>query len=160
MGTEAANELILVLDDEPSIAASIDRLLSGRGYQVLTVHTCDDALQLLQERTPNLLLTDVNLPCMNGFLFVQQLQRNGLLDRTPVVFVSAMARQKDRAAGLALGARGYVTKPFSVDELLTTVERALHPEPTTQSSQTFHCAQPAAQTRDDTEAVWTAVPGE
>lgn len=100
-------------------------LLKTRGYRVLTASTCEAALEMLQENDPDLLLADVNMPCKSGLEFVQELHRQGLLLNTPVIFVSAMSRVQDIKAGLAAGARDYLTKPFSPVELLDRVEKVL-----------------------------------
>lgn len=123
--SQSTAELILVLDDEPMTCEAIRSLLASRGYRVVTATDCDEALRQMQQARPQLLLADVNLPCMSGFEFVQQLQRDNLLQDTPVIFVSAMARTKDIQAGLSLGAHDYLTKPFSPDELLTRVDSVL-----------------------------------
>lgn len=118
-------ELILILDDEPHIAEAMQMLLSTRGYRVLTASTCEEALDVLQNNDPDLLLADVNMPCRSGLEFVQELQRLGLLDRTPVIFVSAMSRVQDIQAGLKVGARDYLCKPFDPQDLILRVEKAL-----------------------------------
>lgn len=100
-------------------------LLKTRGYRVVTASDCDAALEFLQENNPDLLLADVNMPCISGLDFVKELNRLGLLDNTPVIFVSAMSRVQDIEAGLRVGARDYLVKPFDPVELLNRVERVL-----------------------------------
>jgi len=117
--------LILVLDDEPTMVEAISRTLQGAGYQVRRATSCEEARRVLEQEKPALLVTDVNMPCMNGFAFVQGLRNDGVINGTRLIFVSAMARDKDRSMGLALGARSYITKPFTTSDLLQRVEHAL-----------------------------------
>jgi DNA-binding response OmpR family regulator len=116
-------ELILVMDDEPSVCDSIKQLLLTRGYRVITTSSCEDALALVEHFYPNLVLADVNMPCQSGLDFIQEMVVRGLLDSIPVIFVSAMARVEDIRAGLRAGAKDYITKPFTVEQLIESVEK-------------------------------------
>lgn len=120
-------ELILVMDDEPTVCDSIKQLLLTRGYRVITTSTCEDAVSLVEHFFPNLVLADVNMPCRSGLDFIQELVVRGLLDMVPVIFVSAMARVQDIEAGLHAGAKDYITKPFEINRLIESVEKFVRP---------------------------------
>jgi DNA-binding response OmpR family regulator len=119
----ARPELILVMDDEASVCDSIKQLLLMRGYRMITTSSCEDALDLVEHFYPNLVLADVNMPCKSGLDFIQEMVVRGLLENIPVIFVSAMARVEDVEAGLRAGARDYITKPFTVERLVESVEK-------------------------------------
>lgn len=113
---------VLVLEDEPQMRSMLTDNLEFEGYRVTAVATGEEALQAVTARQFALLLVDVMLPGMSGFDVCQQLRARGM--HVPIVVLTARTQEQDRIRGLDLGADDYVSKPFSVRELLARV-RAL-----------------------------------
>lgn len=114
---------ILVVDDDPIGSRMMQFLLSEQGYQVDTVDNARGALALIERRTPDLMLLDVNLPHLSGFEMYQR-----LLDHDydlPVIFVTAKGELEDKLQGLRMGADDYISKPFQPAELTARVEAVL-----------------------------------
>ena len=115
--------LVLVVEDEPTIA-DVQRLYLERdGFQVLVVASGEQALAAVRERRPVAVVLDVGLPGMDGLDVVKRLRADG--DDTPVLFVTARDEEVDRILGLEIGADDYLTKPFSPRELVTRVRTVL-----------------------------------
>jgi DNA-binding response OmpR family regulator len=113
---------VLVIEDEPQMRSMLTDNLEFEGYKVTAVATGEEALQAVATRHYALLLVDVMLPGMSGFDVCQQLRARG--KHVPIVVLTARTAEQDRIRGLDLGADDYVSKPFSVRELLARV-RAL-----------------------------------
>ena len=110
---------ILVVDDEPGLREMVQGILAGAGYTVRLAGTCAQALQQSRAKLPDGVLLDVMLPDGDGFALLGQLRD---LADLPVLFLSARDEDADRLRGLGLGADDYITKPFSVSELIARVE--------------------------------------
>ena len=113
---------VLVIEDEPQMRSMLTDNLEFEGYRVTAVASGEEALQAVATRHYALLLVDVMLPGISGFDVCQQLRARGL--HMPIVVLTARTHEQDRIRGLDLGADDYVSKPFSVRELLARV-RAL-----------------------------------
>lgn len=118
--------MILILDDEPTISEAVKALLSAHGYEVEVCSTCEEALELLQSKTPELILSDVNMPSKSGVEFLQEIREMGLVSNTPVIFISGRARQEDRNAGFEAGAVEYLEKPVDPMLLVEKVKQHLN----------------------------------
>ena len=114
---------ILVVDDDPLGSRMVQFLLAEQGYAVDMTDSARGALMLLDERTPDLILLDVNLPHLNGFDFCKRLRNDGY--EMPVIFVTAKGDLEDRLEGLKIGADDYICKPFQPAELTARVEAVL-----------------------------------
>src|SRR5262245_40571615 len=113
---------ILVVDDDPDIRASLCEILGDEGYRVTGVRNGREALEVLRKQTrPSLILLDMMMPEMDGWLFRREQQRLPELAGIPVVIVSAHGNVRD--AALALGAADYLRKPLRIDSLLEIAER-------------------------------------
>lgn len=113
---------VLVIEDEPQMRSMLTDNLEFEGYRVTAVASGEEALQAVTARHYALLLVDVMLPGISGFDVCQQLRARGM--HVPIVVLTARTHEQDRVRGLDLGADDYVSKPFSVRELLARV-RAL-----------------------------------
>ena len=113
---------VLVVEDEPGIADFIRRGLSYKGYSVQVAHSGEEALELAQERLPDLVILDLMLPGMDG---VEVCRRLRAADAGPIVMLTARDAVTDKVAGLEAGADDYITKPFAFEELLARVRAAL-----------------------------------
>ena len=116
-------QLVLVVDDEVAVADLLEDALTLGGYQTLRAANGMEALRLVREKSPDLLLLDINMPLMNGFEVLERLRERG--NETPVLFLTARDDRDDELHGFKLGADDYVTKPFGVDELILRVQAVL-----------------------------------
>jgi two-component system OmpR family response regulator len=110
---------ILVVDDEPSIVDSVSTSLRYEGFDVEEATTGRKALAAAQERTPDLIVLDVMLPDLDGLEVTRRLRADGI--RTPVLFLTARDALDDKLAGLTVGGDDYVTKPFSLAEVIARI---------------------------------------
>jgi DNA-binding response OmpR family regulator len=121
--TEAARKRILIVEDDEAIASGVALNLKLQGFSPATVQDGDDALEQLQTDPPDLVLLDISLPKKNGLEVLAEIRQAG--NTTPVIVLSARQSEYDKVAALRLGADDYVTKPFSVAELLARIEAVL-----------------------------------
>jgi two-component system KDP operon response regulator KdpE len=126
-------EAILVVDDEAPMRKYLSANLKARGYGVTTAEDGTEALQLLAERSFDLLILDIMMPGPDGLALLQAVRRSSSV---PVLILSARGRETDKVQALDLGADDYLTKPFGVEELLARVRAALRRADTTGRSST------------------------
>ncbi len=115
------NKKILVADDEPNIVISLEYLLKREGYTVVVAHDGQEALDAMVAQQPDLVLLDVMMPVKTGFEVCQEVRASDTLKHTKILMLTAKGRDTDMAKGLALGANGYMTKPFSTHDLVQKV---------------------------------------
>jgi two-component system alkaline phosphatase synthesis response regulator PhoP len=116
---------VLVVDDEPNIALSLEYLMKGQGLDVRVARDGDAALEALAERLPDVLLLDVMLPKRDGYEICQTIRANPDWKRVKIIMLTARGRQIEQEKGLALGADDYITKPFSTKEVIERVRQYL-----------------------------------
>jgi DNA-binding response OmpR family regulator len=116
---------IVVAEDEPSIVLSLEFLLTEAGYEVLTAVNGADALKLVDQHKPDLLVLDIMLPVVNGFEVCRTVRSNPASREMPILMLTARGREQEIARGLAMGANAYVTKPFGTRELMSTIRELL-----------------------------------
>jgi len=114
---------VLIVDDEPSISELVSTALRYEGFQVETAASGSEALRVAASSHPDLVLLDVQLPDFDGFVVQSRLANVGI--RLPIIFLTARDATADKVRGLSLGADDYITKPFSIDELIARVRVAL-----------------------------------
>lgn len=114
---------ILVVEDDTSILRGIVDNLRFDGFEVLEAGDGDTGLRLLRGEKPDLAILDVMLPKLSGLEVCRRVRKEGLT--TPIIFLTARSEETDRIVGLDLGADDYVTKPFSVGELIARVRAVL-----------------------------------
>ncbi len=120
-----ANEKILVVDDEEHIAELISYNLTSNGYKVITANNGIDAVKIAIEEKPNLILLDLMIPGKDGYDVCKDVRSNSEIRNTPIIMLTAKSEEVDKILGLELGADDYMTKPFSVRELLARVKAVL-----------------------------------
>jgi DNA-binding response OmpR family regulator len=113
---------IVAADDDPQLLRLITRNLEFEGYAVLPTSDGQQALEQLEAHSPDLVLLDVMMPKMDGFTVCQRVRE---FSAVPIIIVTARGQDQDKVRGLDLGADDYLTKPFSVDELLARVRAVL-----------------------------------
>ena len=116
------SEKILIIEDEENILEAVKYTLTQEGYDVFTSVDGEDGLEKAQEIKPDLVLLDVMLPKMDGFEVCRILRKDLEM---PVFMISAKAEEIDRVVGLEMGADDYITKPFSMRELVVRVRNSL-----------------------------------
>jgi DNA-binding response OmpR family regulator len=121
--TAHAGARILIIEDDTSIAQGLQMNLQAEGYVVALAADGEDGLEQAEHGSPELVILDVMLPKLNGFEVVRRLRARG--STVPVVMLSARGAETDKVAGLEFGAEDYITKPFSLVELLARVKAVL-----------------------------------
>jgi len=116
------NPTILVVDDEIPVTELIKYNLEKALYRVLIAHDGEAALQIARESSPDLILLDLMLPRIDGLDVCQELRKTS---QVPIIMVTARGEEADRVIGLELGADDYLTKPFSMRELLARIKAVL-----------------------------------
>jgi len=121
---------ILVIDDEPQITRVLRAALSAQGYDVRTANDPEEALQVFREWPPDLVITDLMMPVLSGVDVTRSIRTHSA---TPVLILSVRDHERSKVEALDAGADDYVTKPFSIQELLARVRAHLRraPERTT-----------------------------
>ncbi|HET7659334.1 MAG TPA: response regulator transcription factor [Oryzihumus sp.] len=117
---------VLVVDDEPQIVRTLTINLRARDYEVESAGDGRSALQVMQERTPDVVVLDLGLPDMDGVQVLQQIRTSS---QVPVVVLSARQESDDKVEALDAGADDYVTKPFGMDEFLARIRAAVRRGP-------------------------------
>ena len=122
----SARRRILIIEDEPDIARGLKDALEFEGFEVLTSGRGREGIKALRERGANLVILDLMLPDINGFSVCEEIRQSHPV--VPIVMLTARSQETDKIRGLESGADDYVTKPFSVGELIARIGaiRRLH----------------------------------
>jgi len=116
---------ILIVDDEPGVVVPIQFLMEQQGYLVMIAERGEDALDLIYQYKPDLVLLDIMLPGIDGWEVCEIIRLNPDFRDIKIVFLTAKGRESEIAKGLALGADAYITKPFSNVALVAKVKELL-----------------------------------
>lgn len=143
---------ILVVDDEPAIRQAVAMALRYEGFEVDEAGTGREALAAVERGRPTLVVLDVMLPDYDGFEVTRRLRDSG--ERVPVIFLTAKDATEDKVTGLGLGGDDYLTKPFSLEELVARVQAVLRRSGLTQQSARLSFAD--LEMDEDTHEVWRA----
>ena len=122
MGTQDGNRNILVVDDEPQITRVLKTTLSAKGYSIRAAGDGVQALEEMKTWSPDLIITDLRMPNMEGLELCRKVRAHS---RIPIIVLSVKGEETIKVEALDAGADDYVTKPFSVNELLARVRAAL-----------------------------------
>jgi len=115
-------DTVLVVEDEPNLLAALKYTLEREGYDALSADNGETGLRIAREKSPDIVILDVMLPALDGFEICRLLRRESSV---PIIMLTARGEEMDRVVGLELGADDYVTKPFSMRELLARVRNTL-----------------------------------
>jgi DNA-binding response OmpR family regulator len=121
----AAMKTILIADDDPTIVVSLQFLLEQAGYAVRVARDGQEALDAMASEVPDLLLLDVMMPRLSGYDVCQRVRESGILRQVRILMLTARGGAVEARKGLALGADGYMTKPFATQELLSHIRELL-----------------------------------
>lgn len=127
--------LVLVVDDEPAQRALLSYNLEASGYRVATAGDGEEAMLVISEEAPDVILLDWMLPRLSGIEVCRQIKARPEARDSAVIMVSARSEEVDRIRGLETGADDYITKPYSINELLARVRANLRRVRPTQSGQ-------------------------
>lgn len=116
---------ILLVDDEPGLRQAVQAYLEESGFEVTTAANAQAAWEILQQRKPDLIVSDIMMPQVSGYEFLKQLRHDPRFQHLPVIFLTARGMTKDRIAGFRAGVDGYIPKPFDPEELVAVIENLL-----------------------------------
>ena len=116
---------LLIVDDEPNLLRAVEACLRAEGFEVVTARSGRDALVSIAQTVPDLVVSDIRMPGMNGFELAQHLRASSRTMLVPVVFLTAKDETADRIEGFRSGVDAYLTKPFEPDELVAVIESIL-----------------------------------
>ncbi|WP_414705018.1 response regulator [Pseudomonas coleopterorum] len=122
-GAQVRRLQVLVVDDSVTVRKVTSRLLERHGMQVLTAKDGVDAMALLQEYSPDILLLDIEMPRMDGFEVARRVRRHPTLRHLPIIMITSRTGQKHRERAMAIGVNEYLGKPYQENQLLECIER-------------------------------------
>jgi DNA-binding NarL/FixJ family response regulator len=117
---------LLVVDDEPNLLRAVAACLKTEDYEVSTARSGHEALMQLAESVPDLIISDIRMPGMDGYKLARQLRGSPRTALVPIVFLTAKDETADRIEGFRAGIDAYLTKPFEPDELIAVVNGILN----------------------------------
>ncbi|MBC8062594.1 MAG: response regulator transcription factor [Clostridiaceae bacterium] len=132
-----SRDKILVVDDEEHIQELLRFNLENNGYKVICADNGIDAIKVAREEIPQLVLLDVMLPQMDGYEVCKEIRKDTIISNMPIIILTAKGEEFDKILGLELGADDYLTKPFSIRELLARVKAILRRTKIQQVDKTF-----------------------
>src|SRR5215470_13288746 len=135
---------ILVVDDDAWILRMVTTVLEKRGYEVEVARDGEEGLAQAQASPPDLIITDVMMPRLDGWALVKQLRARAELALVPVIFLTALGSDEDRIRGFRLGADDYLAKPFRFEELDLRVAKVLKHRPDLSATVQLKAVAPAA----------------
>jgi DNA-binding response OmpR family regulator len=116
---------VLIADDEPNILLSLEFLMRKNGYEVFIARNGFEALSILKEHVPDLVLLDIMMPDIDGYELCEQIRSRAEFKMTKIIFISAKSRKIDIEKGIETGADLYVTKPFSTRDLIKKIQELM-----------------------------------
>jgi chemosensory pili system protein ChpA (sensor histidine kinase/response regulator) len=112
----------MVVDDSVTVRKVTSRLLERHGMQVLTAKDGVDAMTLLQEHSPDILLLDIEMPRMDGFEVARRIRQHPTLKDLPIIMITSRTGHKHRERAMAIGVNEYLGKPYQENQLLASIE--------------------------------------
>lgn len=113
---------VMIVDDEPNIVMSLEFLLRKKGHPVFIARNGAEAMALLENEVPDIIVLDIMMPDMDGYEICEYVKSQSQFDHTKVIFLSAKSKQSDIDKGYEVGADLYVTKPFSTRDLMKHID--------------------------------------
>ena len=133
-----AGERLLLVDDEDNLRSMLEAALRYEGFDVHAAASGRDALDVVDEQSPDLIVLDVMMPDLDGFEVCRRLRNDGV--KTPVLFLTARDGTDDKVRGLTLGGDDYLVKPFSLDELVARISAVLRRSGLVRAGAVLRCA--------------------
>jgi chemosensory pili system protein ChpA (sensor histidine kinase/response regulator) len=125
IAAEPVHKTIMVVDDSVTVRKVMTRFLEREGYNVVTAKDGVDALQLLQDELPDLMLLDIEMPRMDGFEVAKNVRSTSRMRHLPIIMITSRTGDKHRQHALSIGVNEYLGKPYQEDVLLKTMEALL-----------------------------------
>ena len=116
---------VLIADDEPNIVTALEFLLQRNGYEAYIARNGDEALELVEQHQPDLVLLDVMMPLKSGYEVCQRMRERADWRHIKIIMLTAKGRDVEMSKGLSIGADLYITKPFSTQELMAKINGLL-----------------------------------
>ena len=116
---------LLVVDDEPNLLRAVEACLRAEGFEVTTARSGKEALVRIAQTIPDLIVSDIRMPVMDGYQLAQQLRASSRTALVPVIFLTAKDETADRIEGFRTGVDAYLTKPFEPDQLVAVIRSIL-----------------------------------
>lgn len=126
---------LLLVDDEPALRQAVQLYLTDSGFEVSVASNAREGWDLLQQNLPDLVITDIMMPQVDGHQFLKQMREDPRFKTLPVVFLTARGMTSDRIQGYQSGCDAYLSKPFDPDELVAIVENLLKRQAATKASE-------------------------
>lgn len=120
------NKRLLLVDDEPKLLRAVAATLREEGFSVITAQNGAEALVKLAESLPDLIISDIRMPVMDGYQFARALRSNPRTELIPLIFLTAKDEREDRITGFRNGIDAYITKPFDPEELIVIITNILN----------------------------------
>lgn len=117
------SKTILIVDDSASMRQVVSIALNGAGYEVLQADDGTSALKLLDGRKIHLIISDVNMPKMDGITLVKEVKKNNAYRFTPIIMLTTEGQEAKKQEGQRAGAKAWVVKPFKPDQMLAAVSK-------------------------------------
>lgn len=115
-------ELVLLVDDDLYAIETLKFALDAKGYEVITAANGKDALNLVREKHPQLIVLDIMMPKMDGYHFCRLIKFDARFKDIPIIIVSSKIQEADKKLGIACGGSEYVTKPYDINNLISLIE--------------------------------------
>ena len=116
---------VLTVDDSRTILAMLHHTLSNAGFEVLQAEDGQKGLDMLAREQVDVVITDINMPVMDGLKLVSLVRQNAQLKNIPIIIITTEGAEEDRERGLALGANAYISKPIQSSHLIKTISELL-----------------------------------
>jgi DNA-binding response OmpR family regulator len=116
---------ILIIEDDYIVARTIERSLQNEHFEISLANSGDKGLRMARQDPPDLVILDIIMPHMDGYSVCQHMRADPMLEKVPILFLTAKVKVRDRITGLIAGADDYICKPFNVDELILRVQAIL-----------------------------------
>jgi CheY-like chemotaxis protein len=127
-GQPRSTRRVLVVDDEPNILYALEETVRDLGFECIAASNGEDALVIARGTRPDLIITDVIMPRLNGYELCEKLKAHEATRDIPVLLVTVRAGERDRRQGATAGADAYLIKPFHITDLKEIIDRLLPPQ--------------------------------
>jgi len=117
---------VLTVDDSRTILAMLHHTLSGAGYEVLQAEDGQQGLDVLSKEDVDIVITDINMPVMDGIDFIKNVRAGGNHQSLPILILTTETSQEKRDLGRAAGGTGWIVKPFDPEKLISVIQRVVH----------------------------------
>ncbi len=117
---------VLTVDDSRTMLAMLQHTLSKAGFEVLQAEDGQQGLDVLAEEDVDVVITDINMPVMDGIEFIKNVRSSGVNQSLPILILTTETSQEKRSEGRAAGGTGWIVKPFDPEKLISVINRVMH----------------------------------